>query len=190
MFRFLILALPLVLLALGLFHFAGEALDLALPGELPAPYLLGRWLLEATGLTALYVLVHERGLGRWSAGLAACWTAWIFRGPVLVLTMGDGSRLDSAAWWRLMVGWFVLYTVCGLMMGAVARSLERRREELPETGADRSGERGPRESSREGRTSRTEGGGPPSDEEPAAPGPGSGTDALETMGETGPKEAE
>jgi hypothetical protein len=125
LFRFLILALPLVLLALGLFHFAGEALDLARPGTLPAPYLLGRWILEACGLTALYVLVHERGLGRWAAGLASCWTAWIFRGPVLVLTVGDGVRLDSAAWWRLMVGWFVLYTICGLMMGAVARSLEK-----------------------------------------------------------------
>jgi hypothetical protein len=125
LFRFLILALPLVLLALGLFHFAGEALDLSRPGTLPAPYLLGRWILEAAGLTALYVLVHERGLGRWAAGLASCWTAWIFRGPVLVLTVGDGSRLDSAAWWRLIVGWFVLYTICGLVMGAVARSLEK-----------------------------------------------------------------
>lgn len=124
LFRFLILALPLVLLAIALAHFAGEALDLAQPGQLAAPYLLGRWLLEATGLVALYILIHERGLGRWMAGLASAWTAWLFRGPVLMLTVGGSSRLSSAAWWRLLVAWLVLYTLCALAMAMVARSLE------------------------------------------------------------------
>jgi len=124
LFRFLILALPLVVLAIALAHFAGEALGLAQPGTLPAPYLLGRWLLEGVGLVALYVLIHERGLGRWLAGLAAAWTAWLFRGPVLMLTVGGSSRLSSAAWWRLLAVWFVLYTICALAMAVVARSLE------------------------------------------------------------------
>jgi len=124
LFRFLILALPLVLLTLGLFHFDAEAIDLIQPGGLSAPQLLGRWLLEATGLVALYMLVRERGLGRWLAGVAAGWSAWIFRGPVLVLTVAGASRLSSSAWWHLNLAWFGLYTVCGLMMASVARSLE------------------------------------------------------------------
>lgn len=124
LFRFLILAFPLVLLTIAVGHFAGEAAGLAFPVDLPAPYLLGRWLLEATGLVALYVLVHERGLGRWLSGLAACWTAWLFRGPVLMLTVGGSSRLSSAGWWRLLAAWLALYTVCALAMALVARSLE------------------------------------------------------------------
>ena len=124
LFRFLILALPLVMLTLGVFHFAAEAADLAMPAALPAPQLLGRWLLEATGLVALYLLVRERGLGRWLAGLASGWAAWIFRGPVLVLTVASASRLSASAWWHLSAAWLGLYTVCGLMMASVARSLE------------------------------------------------------------------
>ncbi len=130
MFRFLILALPLVILALALFHFAGEALDLDQPVKLGAPFLLGRWVLEALGLTALYVLVYERGFGRWAAGLAACWTAWLFRGPVLALVVAGDVRFGASDWWRLLVAWLLLYTVCGLVMGAVARSLEREAERL------------------------------------------------------------
>jgi hypothetical protein len=110
-----------------------------MPGALPAPQLLGRWLLEATGLVALYLLVRERGLGRWLAGLASGWTAWIFRGPVLVLTVANASRLSASAWWNLSAAWFGLYTVCGLVMASVARSLEGREEpiepERPEAAA-------------------------------------------------------
>lgn len=124
LFRFLILALPLVMLTLGVFHFGAEALDLVMPRSLPAPQLLGLWLLEATGLVALYLLVRERGLGRWLAGLAAAWSAWIFRGPVLVLTVAAATRLSGTAWWRLSAAWLGLYTVCGLVMASVARSLE------------------------------------------------------------------
>jgi hypothetical protein len=122
--RFLVLALPLVLLALGAFHFAAEALDLAVP-ELPAPYLLGLWVLEAIGLVALFLLVRERGLGRWAAGLAASSTAWIFRGPVLALTAAGASRLPVGSWGTLVLAWLGLYSVCGLLMAAVAGHLER-----------------------------------------------------------------
>jgi hypothetical protein len=128
--RFLVLALPLVLLALGAFHFAAEALDLAVP-ELPAPYLLGLWVLEAIGLVALFLLVRERGLGRWAAGLAASSTAWIFRGPVLALTAAGASRLPAGSWSTLVLGWLGLYSVCGLLMAAVAGHLERA-EAVPE----------------------------------------------------------
>lgn len=123
MFRFLVLSLPLILLALGVFHFAAEALGLAVP-ELPAPYLLGLWTVEAVGLVALFLLVRERRLNRWLAGLAGSWTAWIFRGPVLALSAAGASRVPAGSWWALLLGWLVLYTVCGLLMAAVAGSLE------------------------------------------------------------------
>lgn len=123
--RFLVLALPLVLLALALFHFGSEALNLPVP-DLAAPYLLGLWLLEATGLVALYLLVRERGLNRWLAGLAGCWAAWIFRGPVLALTAAGAWRPPGASWGVVLAAWLALYTVCGLLMSSVAGSLEGR----------------------------------------------------------------
>lgn len=123
MLRFLVLALPLLLLALALFHFGSEALDLPLP-QLTAPYLLGLWLLEATGLVGIFLLVRERHLNRWLAGLAGAWSAWIFRGPVLALTAAGSSSLSAGSWWRLVAAWLVLYTVCGLLMATVAGSLE------------------------------------------------------------------
>jgi hypothetical protein len=132
--RFLVLSFPLLLLALGAFHFATEALELSVP-ELPAPYLLGLWVLEALGLVALFLLVRERGLDRWLAGLAASWTAWIFRGPVLVLTAAGSSRLPAGSWWTLVLAWLGLYTVCGLLMAAVAGGLERE-PSAPDTAAE------------------------------------------------------
>lgn len=123
LFRFLVLALPLLLLALALFHFGSEALDLPLP-ELSAPYLLGLWLLEATGLVGIFLLVRERRMNRWLAGLAGSWSAWIFRGPVLALTAAGASTVAAGSWRTLVLAWLGLYTVCGLLMAAVAGSLE------------------------------------------------------------------
>jgi hypothetical protein len=123
LFRFLVLALPLLLLALALFHFGSEALDLPLP-QLPAPYLLGLWLLEATGLVGIFLLVRERRMNRWLAGLAGSWSAWIFRGPVLALTAAGTSTVAAGSWRTLVLAWLGLYTVCGLLMAAVAGSLE------------------------------------------------------------------
>lgn len=123
--RFLVLSLPLLLLALAVSHFAAEALELAVPA-LPAQYLLGLWVIEALGLVALFLLVRVRSLNRWVAGLAASWAAWIFRGPVLALTAGGVARLQAGSWSGLILSWLVLYTVCGLLMAAVAGGLEGR----------------------------------------------------------------
>lgn len=128
--RFLLLAPPLVLLALGSFHYGGELLGLPVPA-LPGPFLLGLWVLEATGLAALYLLVRERLLGRWIAGVAATWAAWIFRGPVLALSTAGASASASAgvSWGPLVLAWLGLYTVCGLLMASVAGSLTGNGEE-------------------------------------------------------------
>jgi len=123
LFRFLVLALPLLLLVLGLFHFGSEAAGLPLP-RISAPYLLGLWVLESLGLVAIYLLVRDRRLNRWLTGLAVAWAAWIFRGPVLALTIAGASSVSGGDWWKLALAWLGLYVVCGLLMAAVAGSLE------------------------------------------------------------------
>lgn len=124
--RFLLLAPPLVLLALGSFHYGSELLGLPVPA-LPGPFLLGLWVLEAIGLVALYLLVRERLIGRWIAGVASAWAAWIFRGPVLALSAAGAPASAAAGWgssWgALVLAWLGLYTVCGLLVASVAGSL-------------------------------------------------------------------
>ncbi|MDX1996088.1 MAG: hypothetical protein SF066_00095 [Thermoanaerobaculia bacterium] len=118
--RFLFFALPVLLALVAGSHFAIAALGWGPPSGLPARTLFSGWLLEATGLTALFLLIQARGLPRFVAGLGAAWTAWIFRGPVLLVTIAGASRVPSATWWRLSLVWFVLYTLCGLALAALA----------------------------------------------------------------------
>lgn len=131
--RFLVFAIPLLLLLMGLFTFVLEHLGLAVDAAplarlgldratpLPGRLVLGGWLLESMGLTALFLLVQGRS-GLWLLdGLVAGWIAWIFRGPVLVLTLLDFTRLPKQPWWSLSLRWFVLYSCCGLLLAGVAR---------------------------------------------------------------------
>jgi len=126
--RFLLFALPLLLLTMGIFHFAQEMLGMdADPSVLSnggAPLLpgwvtLGTWMLESIGLAALYLLIQGRG-GRWSSGLLAGWIAWVFRGPLLVMAAVGLGGLPPGPWWSLAFSWFVLYSLCGLLLGGVA----------------------------------------------------------------------
>lgn len=130
MTRFVALALPLLVLTLGLFAFALEALGLqASPGtfaagrELPPLYVLGTWALEAMGLTALFLLIQGRTAAGLLDGLLAGWIAWIFRGPLLVLTVAASTRLPTEPWWALALRWLAAYTLCGLLLAALARRL-------------------------------------------------------------------
>jgi hypothetical protein len=126
--RFLIFALPLLVLAMALFHFGLEALGMAPdPGalstarapQLPAWVMLATWMLEAVGLSALFLLIHGRS-GRWLAGLLTGWIAWVFRGPLLVVTVAGLAGLPPGPWWSMAFSWWVLYTLCGLLLGALA----------------------------------------------------------------------
>jgi hypothetical protein len=127
--RFLVIALPLLLLTMALFRFAQELLHLApdpaalsrsgVPA-LPAAVTLATWALEAVGLAALYLLIQGRGASRWITGLLAGWIAWVFRGPLLVVTVVGLAGLPPRPWWGLAFSWWVLYTLCGLMLGAAA----------------------------------------------------------------------
>lgn len=133
MFRFVIYAAPLLVLELALFGFAVELLDaepsagsvirLALydPPQVPGKLVFGTWLVEASGLIALYLLAQGRFRTWWLDGLVAGWIAWIFRGPLLVVTIVVAARQPQEPWWTLAFGWWVLYSICGLSLALLAR---------------------------------------------------------------------
>lgn len=136
--RFLLLALPLLVVLAALYNLALELLGLQpdlgpLVGwrdgasGLPGGWIVATWCLEALALTALFLLVDGRGGWRWLNGLLTGWIAWVFRGPLLVMTVVGFAGLARRPWWQLSFRWFVLYTVAGLGLGLLARAsgLER-----------------------------------------------------------------
>ncbi len=129
MTRFLALALPLLLLLIAGFHAGWDLLGLANPQDLSGRQLLALWCLESLGLTTLFLLLRRAGGRRLSDGLAAGWIAWVFRGPVVVLTMASATPLAHPGWWQgpwwtLAAGWFGLYTFAGLVLALLGRRAE------------------------------------------------------------------
>jgi len=137
--RFLLISLLLLLLLMAAFTFAGESLGMnpdmsalsqygiARAGEMPAKMMLGDWLLESLGLIALFLLIQGRSGAWWLDGLVSGWIAWIFRGPVLVVTLNLWTRLPRDPWWPLALRWLALYSIAGLVLAIIARrqGLER-----------------------------------------------------------------
>ncbi len=133
MFRFIVYAVPLLILLLALFGFTVELLDaeprsgsvirLALfeQPRVPGQLVLGTWLVEASGLIALFLLAQGRFGSWWLDGLVAGWVAWVFRGPLLVITIVVAAKQPQEPWWKLAFGWWVLYSVCGLSLAILAR---------------------------------------------------------------------
>lgn len=127
--RFLVLSLPLLVLTMGLFRFAEEMLKVApdptalsssAVTALPAWVTFATWILESVGLSALFLLILGRGGSRLAAGLLAGWIAWVFRGPLLVVTVVGLAGLPPRPWWGLAFSWWILYTLCGLVLGVAA----------------------------------------------------------------------
>lgn len=87
--------------------------------RLPGWVTLATWGLESVGLAALFLMIQGRS-GRWLAGLLAGWIAWVFRGPLLVVTVASLAGLSPGPWWALALSWWVLYTLCGLVLGGAA----------------------------------------------------------------------
>ncbi|HSM50532.1 MAG TPA: hypothetical protein VLA75_03950, partial [Thermoanaerobaculia bacterium] len=96
--RFLLLAFLVLLLGLGLAPFAVSALGLApssaplawagvAAGRLPGPLQVGAWALDALALLVLVLLFRGRGGGWFFEGLAAGLLAWVFRGPLTMLSV-------------------------------------------------------------------------------------------------------
>lgn len=146
--RFVIQAVPLLVFLLALFAFTvryfgyGPAGAVAVldPGRTALLPLLGAWLLEAFGLVALYLLIAERSGGQSTAsrlfdGLLAGWVAWIFRGPLLVVTVVAAAGRPHAPWGRLAFGWWVLYSVCGVALAILDGWRTRGKERPPEPDA-------------------------------------------------------
>ena len=129
--RFTFFALPLLLLSLALYAFGLDmfasdtrlGVSFAELSRLSGWTVLGGWLLEALGLTGLFLLLYGRAGNRWLDGLATGWIAWVFRAPLLVLTIGAARVADPADWWPAVLGWLVLYTWCGLLLASLARSV-------------------------------------------------------------------
>lgn len=88
--------------------------------DLPGWVALATWGLEALSLSALFLLIYGRSNARWTAGLLAGWIAWVFRGPLLVVTVVGLAGLPAEPWWGMTFGWWILYTVCGLLLGGAA----------------------------------------------------------------------
>lgn len=112
---------------MALFHFVletvGWAPDPVRLGSvrtvsLPAWVMLGTWCLEAIGLVALFLLIDGRSR---ASGLLTGWIAWVFRGPLLVLSVAGLGGLPPAPWWSLAFSWWILYSLCGLLLGALSR---------------------------------------------------------------------
>lgn len=128
LFRFLLLALLATTLLLGLGTLALDWFDGGSFGpKVAGTFVLGGWALEAVALTALFLLIQGRGGSWWLDGLLTAWMAWIFRGPVLVLSVAQVLGRGRDPWWDLSLRWLVLYSLCGLFLAFLARRLGVRR---------------------------------------------------------------
>ena len=126
--RFLSIAVLATVLLLGLGTLAFDWADGGSFGpKIDGKFLLGGWILEAVALTALFLLVQGRAGSWWLDGLLTAWIAWIFRGPVLVLSVAQVLGRGHDPWWGLSLRWLALYTLCGLLLALLARRLEVRR---------------------------------------------------------------
>jgi len=133
--RFLFFALLVLLLiqagfavANDAFGFAPESRALAGrvhgPARVPAAVQLAAWLLEATALLALFLLVQGRSGAWWLDGLATGWIAWVFRGPLLVFAVVAYGGLPRQPWWTLAFHWLAVYTLAGFAIALLARWLK------------------------------------------------------------------
>lgn len=135
--RFVLFAVTLLVVLAALFNLGVELLGLAPEpgpvvgwraggGGLPGLWVLATWALEALALTALFLLVDRPpadGGGRGSLlnGLLAAWIAWVFRGPLLVMSAVGNAGEPHQPWGALALRWFVLYTLAGLLLALLAR---------------------------------------------------------------------
>ena len=89
----------------------------------PAGLQWGSWLIESLALLALFLLIQGRGGAWWLDGLLVGCIGWVFRGPVLVLTLVTVSRLGRDPWWPLSLRWLFSYAVAGLFVSFLALKL-------------------------------------------------------------------
>lgn len=131
--RFLALALPAALLVLAV----ATPIAVALGGEVDTEALEARGVgrpggldgrhqaavlgFEATALTALFLLVEGKTRSPLLDGLLAGLAAWLFRGPLLVVTVAALTRLPTEPFWQTARVDLVALPVAGLAVGLCAR---------------------------------------------------------------------
>jgi hypothetical protein len=137
--RFLVFALPLLLVAMALFGFVTDQFGLeprtAALGPLgleraappPAALTLATWGIEALALAALFLLLQGRGGAWWIDGLLTGALAWVFRGPLLVATIALLSRLPRQPFVEFARLALVLDLACGLLLAGLARAMRLER---------------------------------------------------------------
>ncbi len=133
--RFLVFAIPLLLLAMAGFTFVLESLDLAPDTAVlarwglerssppPASVTLVAWLVEAAALAALFLVVQGRSGRWWLDGALTGALAWVFRGPLLVSTLATLTLLPRQPFAEWARGALVLDLLCGLLLAGLARLL-------------------------------------------------------------------
>lgn len=135
--RFLLLAVPLAVLVLALAAVGADlvgygpdpakltAAGVARPEGLPRFYQAAALLFEAIALTALFLLLDGRSGLWWLDGIATGLAAWLFRGPLLVLTIAALTRLPTEPFWQVARLALVAEPAAGLALAALARAGRR-----------------------------------------------------------------
>lgn len=130
--RLLAVAYPLVLCELAVAAFAADVLRLAparvggiagLGAAAVSPGLvLAAWLLEATALIALFLLVGRGGGDGLRRGLLVGSVAWMFRGPLTQAALAT-SGVETGGWPAALFAWGV-YAAIGLTLAHLGRRPE------------------------------------------------------------------
>jgi hypothetical protein len=135
--RFLLLAVPLAVLVLALAAVGADlvgygpdlarltAAGVARPEGLPRLHQAAALLFEAIALTALFLLLDGRSGLWWLDGIATGLAAWLFRGPLLVLTIAALTRLPTEPFWQVARLALVAEPAAGLALAALARAGRR-----------------------------------------------------------------
>ena len=100
---------------------------LARSDALPLRLSAAGWAIEALALTALFLLIQGRTGAWWMDGLVAGLIGWVFRGPILVMSIVSLSRLGVDPWWPMSMRWLALYSICGVALATTARAVRLRR---------------------------------------------------------------
>jgi hypothetical protein len=120
--RFVLLALPLITLELGIGAFVQDLFGWGLrTGSVTGGDRLWELGLEAVALTGLFLLIQGRGGSWWRDGLLAAGVAWVFRGALTVTTVARMTPLPRADWVGQAYVWLALYALAGLALGLLAR---------------------------------------------------------------------
>jgi len=136
MFRSLLLAFLVLLLAFGVATFviekAGYAPSTAplawvgvSAGHLPGALQVGAWALDTLALLLLVLLFRGRGGGWFGEGVAAGLLAWIFRGPLTLLSVVALAHLPGEPWSQQARVGLVVYPLLGLLAARLLPRPER-----------------------------------------------------------------